>query len=268
MAKHHALPEWYQKIFARQSDEKVYVWRRNARGWDLNAKWRHPSGDFYDHDAYCAKDEAGNVLLDAEPAHGESDRILAPGITSLGLKYGKDTPSGVEVDTPRETLQHLMASLMVRQQVFIEEFLAAGPSKRDVLAGGVGAVRDIPHIYNEMDKAELQLVIADGFEFIYGTHVFAFAGDADTGGQYRVIPLSRWLAAAWLLHVPPVGGPTRTGRLGPRIGRFLNGSMVAKSSAVGAGSEDDIDRLVAAERRRRSRGDRPGPDGRRTGPSA
>ena len=240
---------------------------RNARGWDLNAKWRHPSGDFYDHDAYCAKDEAGNVLLDAEPAHGESDRILAPSIKSLGLKYGKDTPSGVEVDTPRETLQHLMASLMVRQQVFIEEFLADGLSKWDVLAGGVGAVRDIPHIYNEMDKAELQLVIADGFEFIYGTHVFAFAGDADTGGQYRVIPLSRWLAAAWLLHVPPVGRPTRTGRLGARIGRFLNRSMVETSCAVGAGSEDDIDRLVAADRRRRSRGDGPGPDGGRTGPA-
>ena len=229
---------------------------------------RHPRAAFYKHDAYCEKDEAGNFLLNAEPAHGESDGVLAPSITSLGLKYGIDTPSGVEVDMPRETLQHLMASLMVRQQVFIEKFVATGLSKREVLVGGVGAVRDIPHIYNELDKAELQLVIADGFEFIYGTHVFAFAGDADTGGQYRVIPLSRWLAAAWLLHVPPVGGPTRTGRLGPRIGRILNGSMVAKSSAVGAGSEDDIDRLVAAERRRRGRGDRPGPDGRRTGPAA
>ena len=96
------------------------MWRRNARGWDLNAKWRHPSGDFYDHDAYCAKDEAGNVLLDAEPAHGESDRILAPASQSAG-STGKTHHPG-RGRHPRETLQHLMASLMVRQQVFIEKF--------------------------------------------------------------------------------------------------------------------------------------------------
>ena len=251
MAKHQAVPEWYQKNFARESDGKVFVWRRNERGWDLTAKWRYPAAAFFSMDAYRAKDDSGAVLVDAEPAHAEFDRELAPAIGRLVLKHDADALPGVKTDIPRTALQRLMMTLMAREQTIIDEGLANGLDKRAVLTGGIGNVR-IPQ--PALDGTELMVMVADGFEFIYGTAVFACLDDVHSGDRYRAIPLSRRVAAVWLLDRRPGAGPSTIDRIHPRIGRGFNSSIFRRSTAVAAGDETEIARLMAAEKRRSRRG--------------
>lgn len=253
--KHHAVPEWYQKNFARRTDGKVYVLRRHRDRWDQQAKWRYPAEAFHSEDAYYAKDENGAVITDAETtAHNHKDRQLAPVIKHLIERYDRRPRRRERAHLPREALERLHMSLMARDTTLIEEGLARGLTRTDVLTGSVDGVN---RHAQAMGKFEMALFRTADCELIFGSAVAVTIQDNADGRRFRLLALNGRLAVGWLLDAPREHGPSRIVELTRRVGEEVNAQLWRRSAVdgggVGAGRETEINRLKAAEQKRENR---------------
>ena len=253
--KHHAIPEWYQKNFARPTDGKVYVLRRHGDQWDQQAKWRYPGDAFHSKDAYYANDEDGAVIANAETtAHSQEDRQLAPVIKHLIERYDRRSKRLERAQLPREALERLHMSLMARDTTLIDEGLARGLTRTEVLTRSVDGVN---RHAEAMGKFEMALFRTGNCELIFGSAVAVTIQDNADGRRFRLLALNGRLAVGWLLDAPREDGPSRIVELTRRAVEEVNAQLWKRSAVdgggVGAGRETEINRLKAAEQKRENR---------------
>ena len=255
--KHHVIPVWYMKNFADPRERhKVYHWRK-----DENPKWRHPKAIFYTDGINHGTNSDGTVVIDAETPLGELDRRHADAVAeTLNTAAAAASRGAAAVPIPLADLVEFAGTLMGRSRAFRTEceemalpHLAHDTRSARNLVLGASLQVSNQNSY-VLTRCEANLVATCRIELIFGTAMFSRLADAETGGEYLLLPLAPQIGIAWRTSVP-AGDPgetrVRIRDLGDRTARAFNTAIAHESDEVAGHRRLEIQHLRRAYDRRR-----------------